>query len=168
MFQIPVIIHHYCSIQVGELVCSESAKQQAVLESDSGRFNYESCRSSYEDTEQAEASELSSTRPQTPAVAAIKTLGASYSNSLSSMSSDAPTTPAQHAAEAPQQGASSGIKSTFNKLFGSNWGSESSSSSGEGSHGLIAAFRAIMPKTSGSQSGSGKAQHWATAAADAG
>jgi len=137
----------------------QPTKQEAVLESDSGRYNYESCRSSCSDTEQAAGSAQQDTRPKTPAAVEIPTSGASYS--ASSMSTDAPGTPAQHhvveAAPAAPQGQSvpSGLKNTFNKIFGSNWGTESSSNSGEGGHGLIAAFRAIMPKTSGSQSGSG-------------
>lgn len=146
-------------LQVSELA-NASAKQAAVLESDSGHYNYESCRSSCTDTDKVGVSAQSSTRLGTP-VAAEGT-GSGYSYSLSSMSSEAPSTPAQHpAAEAspasPQgQSAPSGLKNTLNKIFGSSWGSETSSNSPEGGHGLIAAFRAIMPKTSGSQSGSGK------------
>ena len=145
-------------MQVAELAAGKTAKQEAVLESDSGHYNYESCRSSCSDSEQTAAATQSSTRPDTPAVIEIQAPVASFSTS--SMSSDVPSTPAQHADGAPAtpqgQGVPSGIKNTFNKIFGSNWGSESSSSSGEGGHGLIAAFRAIMPKTTGSQSGSGE------------
>lgn len=148
-------------LQAAEIASGASTKQAAVLESDSGHYNYESCRSSC-DSDQAEGSGDSSTRPETPSGFDPHKTGTSYS--ISSMSCDATAAPAHHvtAAEAhpvsPQgQGVQGGLKSTFNKLFGSNWGgSESSSSSGEGGHGLIAAFRAIMPKTSGSQSGSGE------------
>eukprot|EP00775_Hariotina_reticulata_P011671 gene11671-11814_t len=48
-----------------------------------------------------------------------------------------------------------GLKSTFSKLFSSNWGSENSgscSSVDSAGGGLIAAFRAMMPKTSNSDS----------------
>lgn len=148
-----------------------------MLESDSGHYNYESCRNSC-DSDQAEGSGDSSSGPATPAVLQPQKLGKN-SNSTSSMSSDAPVIPAQHglaaaASEATPpaspagQGMPSGLKSTFSKLFGSNWGSESSSSSGEGGHGLIAAFRAIMPKKSGSQSGSGAFRCLCAATAAAG
>lgn len=49
-----------------------------------------------------------------------------------------------------------GLKSTFSKIFSSNWGSENSgsgSSVDSAGGGLIAAFRAMMPKTSNSDSG---------------
>lgn len=134
---------------------STSAKQEAVLESDSGRYNYESCRSSYSEAEQPDF------KPNLPAVVEVRAPSASFSSS--SMSTDMPGTPAQQQAAAdaapasPQgQNVQSGIKNTFNKIFGSTWGSESSGSSAEGGSGLIAAFRAIMPKTSGSRSGSGR------------
>jgi hypothetical protein len=152
-------------LQAAGIASGGSAKQAAVLESDSGHYNYESCRTSC-DSDQAEGSADSSSGPETPAAQQPQKPAGNSSYSTSSMSSDAPVIPAQHglaaaASEATPpaspagQGMPSGLKSTFSKLFGSNWGSESSSSSGEGGHGLIAAFRAIMPKTSGSQSGSG-------------
>jgi hypothetical protein len=50
-------------------------------------------------------------------------------------------------------GVPAGLKSTFSKIFGSTWGSDNSGNADSGG-GLIAAFRAMMPK-SGSLSGSG-------------
>ncbi|WIA10385.1 hypothetical protein OEZ85_010577 [Tetradesmus obliquus] len=59
-----------------------------------------------------------------------------------------------HQAEAPStpSGVPAGLKSTFSKIFGSTWGSDNSGNADSGG-GLIAAFRAMMPK-SGSLSGS--------------
>jgi hypothetical protein len=64
---------------------------------------------------------------------------------------------AQFVQELPShQPVPAGLRSTFSKLFSSNWGSESSgsgSSADSGGGGLIAAFRAMMPKTSNSDLG---------------
>lgn len=161
----PPAFHHQ---QVAEL--ASGAKQAAVLESDSGRYNYSSCRSSSDSGQEELGSSAdpssNNTRPATPAVGDIPASVGSYSSHNTSMSVDAPGTPsvaqqqlAAAAAEVSPAPVPSGLKNTFSKIFGSNWGtgSETSSNSGESSgHGLIAAFRAIMPKTSGSQSGSGR------------
>eukprot|EP00878_Enallax_costatus_P028511 GHUV01030800.1.p1 GENE.GHUV01030800.1~~GHUV01030800.1.p1 ORF type:complete len:161 (+),score=19.05 GHUV01030800.1:751-1233(+) len=63
------------------------------------------------------------------------------------MSPSTPATPTQHRGVS---GVPAGLKSTFSKLFGSTWGDSNSPESGGG---LIAAFRAMMPKN-GSLSGS--------------
>jgi hypothetical protein len=66
---------------------------------------------------------------------------------------DAATGHQAEVAPSTPSGVPAGLKSTFSKIFGSTWGSDNSGNAESGG-GLIAAFRAMMPKT-GSQDGSG-------------